>query len=308
LIKVSGDIVSSPEKTTPVTAEEFHQLRQQMNRIERMLGEIGRLVGPMGVPRPDGTLLIQTIWGHKVIVDATDLVMTPQLVVYREWERDISTLIHQFVGPDTVFVDVGANLGYFTCLAGTKMGNRGSGRIIAVEPNPHMISLIRRNIEINWSMAPIVLLEMGASDHEGTVDLVLPRDHLANAAIAIWGAQDAEAVPVPVQPLDVVLSDIANIDLMKIDVEGYELFVLKGARQIIARSRDIRIILEWSKGQLSMTGTLPEDMIALFQEMGLAAYSLPNSLTDFDAPSHRLSPDDLRNLEYTNILLMKADG
>ncbi len=302
------DELSLFNKPAQVDPAEFERLKQQLDRIEHAIGHIVRVVGPMGVPLPDDTILVQTLWGHKVIVDATDLVMTPQLIVYREWEHDISSLIHDFVGADTTFVDIGANLGYFTCLAGAKIGSGGAGRIVAVEPNPHMISLIKRNIEINWSMAPIQLLEMGASDHEGSVDLILPKDHLANATIAVWGAADADAIQVPVRPLDLALADLARVDLMKIDVEGYERHALRGARDIIARSPDIRILMEWSTGQLAAAGTSPMDMVELFAEMHLATYRLPPSLREFDAAQHRLSETELVGLDYANILLMRAEA
>src|ERR1700759_5244650 len=101
-----------------------------------------QLIGPFGLSFPNEEILVQTLHGTKYFIDANDLVMTPQLVVYRQWESDLSAFFIRSLTPDTSFVDIGANFGYFTCLAGSRIGTTGRGRVIAVEPNPHMYRLL----------------------------------------------------------------------------------------------------------------------------------------------------------------------
>ena len=294
----------SNQGANAVARSDFDALQERLLLIERRLESIAAQAATVAVPLPDNTILVQTVWGIKVIIDALDVVMTPQMVVYREWERELSQLFADFAGPDTVFVDVGANLGYFTCLVGSRIGQAGHGRIIAIEPNPHMVARIHRNVEINWSMCPIDVQPVGASDHEGMVELFLPKDHLANATVLVWPDGRDDVIQVPVRTIDEIARNVVSVDLMKIDVEGYERFVLNGARQLIERSPGVRIIMEWSKGQLGMTGTSSEAMTAMFSELGLVACRLPGSLRNFSIADIRIADSDLHYLEYGNILLV----
>ena len=82
-------------------------LTAQIERIGTELRQIRSLVGPFGVPFPDGTMLVQTLYGTKYFIDPTDMVMAPQLVVYRQWESDLSTFMVNSTTKHTVFVDVG---------------------------------------------------------------------------------------------------------------------------------------------------------------------------------------------------------
>ncbi|HZX25968.1 MAG TPA: hypothetical protein VFF16_02780, partial [Telluria sp.] len=131
----------------------INQISKRIESLERSVRDIRQLVGPFGVNFPNNEILVQTIHGTKYFIDANDLVMTPQLVVYRQWESDLSSFFLRSVTAETVFLDVGANFGYFTCLAASKIGTTGKGRVISVEPNPRMLDMLRRNSKINWSMA-----------------------------------------------------------------------------------------------------------------------------------------------------------
>ena len=128
------------------------RLGSEIAALRCSVEEIRTLVGPFGVSFPDGTTLVQTLFGHKYFVDSSDLVMTPQLIVYRQWESELSSFIHSSVTADSVFVDVGANFGYFSVLAAARMGVSGRGFVVAVEPNPQMVALLRKNAAINWSI------------------------------------------------------------------------------------------------------------------------------------------------------------
>src|ERR1700744_6213383 len=135
--------------------------------IEQYAAETRRLVGPWAVTLADGKLLVHTLHSLLMIVDSTDLIITPQLVVYRQWEPELSQLLWNSCRSETVFVDVGANIGYFTLLAGSKIHAGGSGRVIAIEPNPECCALIERNRIINWSMCDITLHKVALGAERG---------------------------------------------------------------------------------------------------------------------------------------------
>ena len=93
------------------------------------------------------------------------------------------------------------------------------------------------------------------------------------------------------------------VDLMKIDVEGHELAVLRGAQNLIARSPSLHIVMEWSIDQLRAAGTDAEDVIAFLATAGLTTKHLPTSCHLPDAVA--FDPEELKGLTYANIILTR---
>jgi FkbM family methyltransferase len=289
-------------------SEFLSNFSDRLIRLETLVGEIRSLVGPFGTPFPDGTMLVQTIHGLKYFIDPTDEIMAPQLVVYRQWEADLSRFILNSVTSDTVFVDVGANFGYFTCLAAFKIGSKGTGRVISIEPNPAMQRLLRKNIRINWSLGPVEIHNCAITEKTGFVDFVVPSGRAANASVANSPVdQDDGRFIVPSQSLDELLAG-ARVDLIKIDVEGFETSVMRGARSTLRKSATVQIVLEWSLAQMKAAGFLPEDLLKVMAEQQFTAYHIPPSKFINDAQWLELKIDTsvLKEIMYDNILLRRG--
>lgn len=270
--------------------------------------ETRQLVGTCGVPFPDGSMLVQTLHKTKYFIDPNDLVMAPQLVVYRQWEADLSSYMVESVTPDTVFVDVGANFGYFTCLAGSYIGNQGNGKVIAFEANPKIFDLLRKNVKINWSMCPIDIYDCAISDKVGHVDFFAPKEGAANAHIVSKLTTAPQgSIRVHASTLNHIIGK-TSVDIMKVDVEGFETAVLRGASAVLESSPRINLILEWSQKQMSDAGFTSEDMLSLMDQHSLEAHRLPRNrfIADADWAQLRLEPKSLRDLAYDNICLRKT--
>jgi len=118
-----------------------------------------------------------------------------------------------------VFVDVGANVGAYSLRAIA----RGM-KAVSFEPNPENVRLLKRNAELNDLTADVREFALGSSD--GTVNIS------QNGATSRIG-NEIKGVDVPLKTLDSF--ELPRVDLLKIDVEGYELEVLRGAKQTLAR-------------------------------------------------------------------------
>ena len=261
------------------------RLEARAQAIEQYTSETRRLVGPWAVSLTDGKLLVHTLHSLLMIVDSTDLIITPQLVVYRQWEPELTQLFWNSCRSDTVFIDVGANIGYFTLLAGSKIHAGGTGRVIAVEPNPECCALIERNCVINWSMCDITLHKVAVGAEKGEVWLASPADRAANAHLSTSGeSEDGERkFRVPMEPLDALIPENLAVDIMKVDVEGHELSVFQGAHRVIERSPNIKIIMEWSQKQMAEAGVSPAAMQEELKSLGL--FARRTSLRALKAPS-----------------------
>src|SRR6185437_5529015 len=257
------------------------RIEARTQAIEQYAAETRRLVGPWAVSLADGKLLVHTLHSLLMIVDSTDLIITPQLVVYRQWEPELSQLLWNSCRGDAIFVDVGANIGYFTVLAGSRIHAGGNGRVIAIEPNPECCSLIERNLIINWSMCPIELHKIAVGAQSGEVWLSAPNDRAANAHLSFGEAETSgeRRFRVPMQTLDSIVPEGLAVDILKIDVEGHELSVFHGAHRVIAQSPNIRIIMEWSQKQMEEAGIPAATLQCKLESLGLVARRLPASKT-----------------------------
>ncbi len=286
------------------------RMEAQLQAIAQNTSETRRLIGPWAATLGDGKLLVHTLHSLLMIVDSTDLIITPQLVVYRQWEPDLTQLIWRSCGPETVFVDVGANIGYFTLLAGSRIHAGSRGRVIAVEPNPECCALIERNLIINWSMCDIKLHKVAVGAESGEVWLSSPIDRAANAHLSFSDAETSgeRRFRVPIEPLDALVPEGLAVDILKVDVEGHELQVFHGATRVIAQSPHIKIIMEWSLKQMMEAGISVSTLQYKLKSLGLVARRLPTSkslhdITDENSP---LIPfEELSRLDYDNILLTK---
>lgn len=280
--------------------DQITALTQRLDEMTRLVRETRQLVGPFAVPFPDGSLLTQTIHGIKYFIDPHDLIIAPQMVVYRQWEADISHLFRSLCRPDSVVVDVGANFGYFSVLAANLIGTGGGGQVIAVEPNPKLCDLLRRNRDINWSIAPLTLHDIALGEAEAELLLHIPRERGANASLSAPEGLACDTITVKVRPLDAVLPPGLAVDLMKIDVEGHEATVLRGAREVIARSPDLHLILEWSPRQMQAAGIAPRDVLALLE--GFTPHRIVLGAGPLDHPE---TTEWLMAQDYTDVLLVR---
>jgi FkbM family methyltransferase len=305
-----ADTASSLDRRLGDMERRLAHIEASARSIEDTVRDTRRLVGPFAASLADGKLLVHTTYSTLLIVDSSDLIITPQLVIYRRWEPELTELIWNSCHTDTVFVDVGANIGYFTVLAGSRIRDGGKGRVIAVEPNPACLPLLERNLVINWSMCPIEVHKVAAGAAPGEAWLASPASRAANAHISAAG-EDAEIeqrTAIRVETLDSLVPESLAVDILKIDVEGHEISVFRGAERIIARSPDIKIVMEWSPGQIAAAGVSVAEIQANLRRLGLVARRLPRggSLHQLTLENSPLIPiDRLSDLAYDNILLTR---
>jgi FkbM family methyltransferase len=139
------------------------------------------------------------------------------------------------------FVDVGANKGDFSLIAARTAGPEG--RVIAFEPGPENATWARKSVELN-GYPNVELLEVALSDSEGEAKLHLGRRSGWHSLVS--RPVDQDTITVRTRTLDTVLAERGSptVDMLKIDVEGSELAVLRGARQTLSQEHGMWILLD----------------------------------------------------------------
>lgn len=312
-----GVVDADPASSTALLDQRLGEMERRLANIEASARTIEdyvrdtrRLVGPFAASLADGKLLVHTTYSTLLIVDSNDLIITPQLVIYRRWEPELTELIWNSCHTNTVFVDVGANIGYFTVLAGSRIRDGGKGRVIAVEPNPACLPLLERNLVINWSMCPIEIHKVAAGAAPGEAWLASPTARAANAHISAADeiTDFEQRTAIRVETLDSIVPAGLAVDILKIDVEGHEISVFRGAERVITQSPNIKIVMEWSPGQIAAAGVAVEEIQTNLRRLGLVARRLPKggSLDQLTLENSPLIPiDRLSDLAYDNILLTR---
>lgn len=145
---------------------------------------------------------------------------------------DDEAFFQAYLRPGDAVVDVGANVGYYTLMAAARVGP--GGRVDAIEAHPRTYRYLCGNVACN-RLPNIRTHHRALGDHAGVVRFTdQRRDDLNRVA-------DAGGVEVPLARLDDLDLGTGAIDLLKIDVEGYEKFVLAGAAATLARADCVRM-------------------------------------------------------------------
>lgn len=191
--------------------------------------------------------LATRLWKEAI---ATDFVNGTRLLVSRgmvgatgnvyvglhEFE-DMAFVLHLLRKGDG-FVDVGANVGSYTVLAGGAIG----ARCISIEPIPGTFSRLVDNINLNGIGATVSALNIGAGEAGGTIRFTSGLDTV-NHVVTDSEQGTGETIEVPVRKLDDVLDTFEPL-LIKIDVEGFETNVIAGADKVLSRESLLGVIME----------------------------------------------------------------
>ena len=210
-----------------------------------------------------------------------------------EWEELQFCL--SYLRPDDHFVDVGANVGVFSTLVGTRIPGV---RITAIEPFPPVRADLEANLALNQLDISVVGSAVSDAEGEATFE-VLDRDVLNRLAPSTHGGDSGAlggdsgasggngGITVPVTTLDRLVGDPPA--LVKIDVEGAELSVIRGAVQLLSSSGPV--LLFEHAGHSAHFGITPADLRRFLNEHGYSIYLLDGELTPWHSDAQPPTPN-----------------
>jgi FkbM family methyltransferase len=250
----------------------------------------------------DNIALLCTTNYNKMFVDTRDLLIAPWLLIHGEWEPEETELVKKLIKPGDVFVDVGANLGYYTLLA----VRVGASHAYAFEAQPSTYELLGKNVIINWMTKFITYENLAVYSHTTDLEFFVRDRYPGNSSVGFTAPEQLEKwfdTTTPVKVHAVSLDDYfrdrpGKIDLIKVDVEGAEPAVFEGARQTLARNRDAKILCEWSPDQMATARQDPAHLVEIWAELGFRAHVLHTGLNEVPLRS-------LLTSGYQNLLLYR---
>ena len=253
---IARDLLPEPAKrlVRPLLARGRH-LRVRAAAARRRASPL--VANPAALETAVGTL----------VVDTDDALVTPELRRQGTWEPEVHRAIERALFPGATFVDVGANIGYFTILASRLVGS--GGRVFAIEPDEASVGLLRANLELN-ECRNVTVFPVAAADRPGSGRLITSRDGRSGSAVEIGAT--GEGTIVRCERLDGLLAG-ARVDVVKVDAEGSEPLALLGARETIAAAPRLLAIVEF-RPMLPQGGFSPSETLALYESLGFALHVL----------------------------------
>lgn len=224
-------------------------------------------------PTQPTTLVSSLSYGIRMNLDISEFLQA-HLFLYGSYELPSVRFMRRVLASGDVVADVGAQIGYITLA----MATLDPGRITvhAFEPEPLNIQRLRKNIALNPGV-DVRIIEKAVSDANGAIRLYLSKDHNAGTHSTISGGTNVSTdfVEIPAVTLDTYVREhgISALRLIKIDVEGGEYEVIKGAHETLTALRPI-VLMELSDALQETRGFSTVEFKKLMKQFGYSAYTI----------------------------------
>ena len=181
------------------------------------------------------------------------------------FEPGTEKCFEKLIEPGMTVLDIGANLGIFTLRA-----LRGGCNVYAYEPTPSTYRILNQNIKANgyWESDRWNTFNLGVFNKRDTLDFCINEDMCGHNSI-FEEKEHSKKIQVEVVTIDEHLKNIENIDVVKIDAEGAEIFIMQGMKNVIMRNPQIKIILEFAPTHIKRAGISFEAIFEMLREYGL---------------------------------------
>lgn len=196
------------------------------------------------------------------------------------YEKLPTKLFKRMIKKGDTIIDVGANIGYYSIMASELIG--GSGKILSFEP----VSKTFKRLSVNVSPLSNIKAHQAACGQENGKISIYDFGDSISAGSRISSPPEID-IPYTIEEVSMIkLDDFIDgkVDVVKIDVEGYELNVLKGMQKIIASNPNIKILLEVNKDLLIKATTSPQEIFSYLKSFGLSPWEFDGKkFTERDA-------------------------
>jgi len=182
-----------------------------------------------------------------------------------QYEPDVRAALQYFLKLGNVFLDCGANIGYFSVLANNIVGE--TGKVVSIEANPVTFSLLEANLKTNNFGIPV---HCALTSESGEVELFMPTEggdvYSSLRKGGLVSGESIQSFKVLGRTLDNIVEELSlsKVDVVKIDIEGAEFDVLKSAYNLLSHFRPI-VITEYGTNTWPKFGATPENLKDLAQ-------------------------------------------
>ncbi len=225
--------------------------------------------------------VISEVLGNKMVLDLKNGGVSGTLFVHGERELLETEVVLNELREDMNILELGANIGYYAIKEASLLT---TGKIFAFEPDPRNVEVLEKNVELNGFQDKMKIYPFAAGDEDTTKEFGLSQKTNLSGFV---DNKKVDSISVKCVKLD-NFSDLKNekINLIRMDIEGYECMVIDGMKELLERSNDIKIMMEvhptvYDEGKFNFN-----DRLRLLEKMGFrvkylvsAGEKLPEEIT-----------------------------
>ena len=222
--------------------------------------------------------IIKKIIPEKIKINSSFVYLNPNdpvisgALYFRVYENSETNFLNNICFEGMRVIDVGANVGYYSALISDLIGPNGI--VLAIEPDSESFKYLLKTIKSskNKNIRPFL---KAASDHNNILPLYISKDNRGDNRLYKTN-QKRNSIDVETIILDelIIKNEINQVDLIKIDVQGYEPKVIRGMKNIIKTSNKIILLTEfWPKGIVD-AGENPIDFLKMLRSLDFSLYEL----------------------------------
>ncbi len=180
-------------------------------------------------------LVIREIHGSKMYLNPKDGGLSTDLFIDKSREIMATNEFQKILKPGMVIADAGANIGYYALMEAKAVGENGA--VYAIEPVPENVELLKKNVTTN-TYKNIEVIKAAAGSKKGKAKFFVSTKSNLGSMVESANEKDIETeMEVDVLPLDTILKGKRSPDFVRMDVEGYELEILKGMTQVLKKKK-----------------------------------------------------------------------
>lgn len=252
--------------------------------------------------QPNGFKIVSIPLETKLKVPFKDTHVGMYLISKGVFEPLETKLLLEYTKSNDTVLDIGANFGYYTTLL-SRTANEGV--VYAFEPDIANNKLLNENINLN-NLSNVITEKLAVSSEIGEVGFSSSKIHRGKSHVS---SDDRFTYKVPVVTLDSYCANnkIKEINVMKIDVEGSEIPILRGAKDIISKSKRLTLFIEYNPGSYMSAGFSESDFFAALDSVGLHPLYIIDEARNSVMEYTKSNLDTLlRRTTYTNLLCQKV--
>lgn len=187
--------------------------------------------------------------GCKLLVIPNDVGISSELLIFGSHEPIGIKFVSSKLKKGMICLDVGSNIGYYATLESKMVGS--DGKVIAIEPSPLNFKYLKHNLELQ-NKSNFIAHNLACGDKDGKIDFLIFKNKSNYCQVLQSNEsvpEDTEIVSVPLKKIDSIIQDldISNLDLLRMDIEGYDWHAIEGAKQTIHKFKPmIKIEIHYS--------------------------------------------------------------
>lgn len=238
----------------------------------------------------------------RLIVHTNDVGVGFPLLLKGEYEKTQTEIFLSTLKPEDTVLDIGANIGYYTVLAGKAVGQKG--RIIAFEPDRENNILLDKNITLN-KLTNVTVINKAVSRSTATLEFNSAPN---KAESGLSQGKETGSYTVCAIALDDFLSsqNFKKINVIKIDIEGAEIGALEGGRKELSKMKDVTLFIEYNPASLKLYQKDPTELLAIISDFGFTIEHIIDHTQDKLLPySQNALQRVLGHTTYCNLICKK---